>query len=98
MNADQTMIALKEMAPLLAQRGVTGLSIFGSRSAGSARPESDLDVLIDYDPASRFSLLDLLAVARLIEDHIGMKADVVTRTGLHPVLKDAIEKSALRVY
>ena len=72
--------------------------MFGSRAVGTAHPDSDLDVIVDYNPDSRFSLLDLVAVGRIIEECLGIKADVMTRPGLHPVLKDQIEISAVRVY
>lgn len=90
--------ALKALAGVLAERGVTGLSVFGSQLTDKARPDSDIDLIIDYDPASRFSLLDLVAVSRIVEEHLGIKADVMTRPGLHPVLKDKIEGNALRVF
>jgi uncharacterized protein len=98
MTLADAITTLKAMAPVLAQRGVTGLSVFGSRVTGTARSDSDLDVLLDYDPASAFSLLDLVAVGRMIEERLGITADVITRGGLHPMLKDAIEAQAVRVY
>jgi len=92
------MDALERLAPVLSARGVTGLSVFGSQVTGTAHPHSDLDVIVDYDPQSRFSLLDLVAVGRLIEEQTGIKADVMTRRGLHPILKEKIESEAIRVY
>lgn len=89
---------LKNLQHVLAARGVTGLSVFGSRVKGDARDDSDLDIIVDYDPESHFSLLDLAAVARIVEEETGLKADVMTRPGLHPVLKDDIETSAIRVF
>ena len=90
--------ALKDLQAMLVARGVTGLSVFGSQIRGEAKDESDLDLIIDYDPESRFSLLDLVAVGRIIEEHMGVKADVMTRQGLHPLLKDNIEAEAIRVF
>lgn len=94
----EKIIALKSLAAVLAQRGVTGLSVFGSQVTGKARPNSDIDVIVDYDPNSHFSLLDLAAIGRIIEERIGIKADVMTRPGLHPILKDQIESNALRIF
>lgn len=98
MALNDTIDELKALAPLLAPRGVTGLSIFGSRATGTYRTDSDLDVILDYDPESHFSLIDLVAVSRIIEDRTGFKADVMTRRGLHPVIKHDIETQAIRVY
>jgi predicted nucleotidyltransferase len=98
MTLDQTISALEELSPVLTARGVTRLSVFGSQVTGKAHPESDLDVIVDYDPDSRFSLLDLVAVGRIIQERTGIKADVMTRRGLHPVLKSKIEFEEIRVY
>jgi len=47
---------------------VTKLAIFGSRARGDARPDSDLDVLVEVEPDSRFSMLDLIGVEHIIKD------------------------------
>ena len=83
---------------MLAARGLTGLSVFGSQATGEARSDSDLDVIVDYASLSRFSLLDLVAVSRIIEEETGIRTDVMTRRGLLPVLKDKIESAAIRGY
>jgi len=98
MNPSEPIAAFKSLAPLFAARGVTGLSVFGSRTTGEARADSDIDVIVDYNPDSRFSLLDLVAVGRIIEEYLGIKADVITRPGLHPVLRHEIESKSIRVY
>ena len=79
-------------------RGATGLSIFGSRARGDFRPDSDLDGIVDYDPSRKFSLLDLVAIERMIETHLGLRADLTTRAALHPLLKDRILAEAERVF
>ena len=44
---------LKELAPALRAAGVKRLSLFGSRARGDARPDSDLDVLIERTSAAK---------------------------------------------
>ena len=46
-------------------RGVSGLWIYGSRARGDHRPGSDLDLFVDYDRDSEFSLLRLAGIKRM---------------------------------
>lgn len=78
--------------------GVIALHLFGSTADGTAGPDSDLDVLIDLDEGRKFSLFDLVGVKLFIETELSVDADVVTRSGLHPMLREAIERSAIRVF
>jgi predicted nucleotidyltransferase len=63
MTREDIIAKLKESSPALRAEGVTALAIFGSPARGDAQPDSDLDVLIDIDPKSRFSLLNLSGVS-----------------------------------
>lgn len=74
------------------------LYLFGSAARDKARPDSDLDLFIDYDPARRFSLLDLVGIKQLLEEQMSAEIDITTRDSLHPMLKDDIERSAVRVF
>jgi predicted nucleotidyltransferase len=68
------------------------------RARGDERPDSDLDVFIEYDPNSSFSLLDLAGIKLILEDRLGIKVHITTRNSLHPMLKAGIEKEAIRVF
>jgi len=54
-------------------------------------------VFVDRDPAKRFGFMELTELEFLLRDILGAEVDVSTRTGLHPALSEAIEKSAIRV-
>lgn len=82
----------------LRARGVASLALFGSLVRGEAGPDSDVDVLIDIAPDARFSLIDLVAVKQLLEDHLGRSVDVVTREGLEPSFEERVSKEYERVF
>ena len=88
---------LTEHADALRALGVTGLHLFGSTATGDSRPGSDLDLLIDHGPG-KFSLFDLVGIKLFLEDELSVETDVVTRAGLHPALRDAIERSAVKIF
>jgi hypothetical protein len=73
-------------------------SRIGRAARGSSRPDSDLDVFVEYDPARKFSLLDLAGLKLLIEEELGLEAHITTRDSLHPRLKPSIEPQAIQVY
>ena len=72
MTRDEIIAKLRATVPALKAEGVTSLVIFGSRSRGDARADSDLDVLIEVDP-TRLSLLDLVGVEHVIKGATGLE-------------------------
>jgi predicted nucleotidyltransferase len=98
MNRSDIIEQLRENADAIRGMGATSLYLFGSAARDKARPDSDLDLFIDYDPALRFSLLDLVGIKQFLEEQMSAETDVTTRDSLHPMLKDDIERSAVRVF
>jgi predicted nucleotidyltransferase len=88
---------LKENEEAIRALGATSLYLFGSTARDEARPDSDVDVFIEYDP-SRFTLFELAGIKNLIEEELGIEVDVTTRNSLHPLLKRRIEQSAIQVF
>jgi predicted nucleotidyltransferase len=82
----------------LRQRGLTSLALFGSVVRGAARPDSDIDLLVDVTPGAQFSLIDLVAVKDFLEDQLGRKVDVVTKGGLKPAIRDRVLREAEAVF
>jgi len=98
MNRAEAIARLRGSAGAIKARGATSLYLFGSTARNEARPGSDLDLFIDYDPEKKFSLVDLVGLKLLLEDELGIGVDVTTRDSLHPMLRSEIEISAVRVF
>jgi predicted nucleotidyltransferase len=78
----------EDIKRIAAQHGAYNVRVFGSVARGDARPESDVDLLIEAGPttSSWFPaglILDL-------EDLLGCRVEVVTEKALHPELRDAV--------
>jgi uncharacterized protein len=58
------------------------VAVFGSVARGEARPGSDLDLLVDFEPGA--SPLDHVGLFQDLEELLGVGVDVVTRSGLKP--------------
>jgi predicted nucleotidyltransferase len=98
MTREEIIAKVRETAPALRAEGVTKLAIFGSRARGDAGPDSDLDVLIDIDPAARFSLLNLSGVGLIVEDVTGLKTQVTTRCSLNERIAQRIADDLIEVF
>jgi putative addiction module CopG family antidote len=95
---DEVVAELAALEKPLRQRGLTSLALFGSAVRSTARPDSDIDVLVDVAPDAQFSLIDLVAVKDFLEDHLGRRVDVVTRGGLEPAIRDRVLREAQAVF
>ncbi|MCJ9671577.1 MULTISPECIES: nucleotidyltransferase family protein [unclassified Neorhizobium] len=98
MNRSDAIQKLQQRADAVKGMGATAMYLFGSTARDEAHAPSDLDLFIDYDPATRFSLLDLVGIKQFLEEELAVEVDVTTRSSLHPMLRTDIEQSAIRVF
>lgn len=89
---------LQEALPRLRKEfAVDRLYLHGSRLRGEADPESDLDVLVDFQDSEagrQVSLLDFIALKQKLEDLLEMEVDLGEREALHgPAGKHIKEKA-----
>lgn len=98
MTRADAIARLKEHADAIRALGGTSLDLFGSTSRDEARPDSDLDLFMDYDPLGNFNLLDLVAAKRLLEEGLGVPVDLTTRDGLHRLISHDIQANAIRIF
>lgn len=89
---------LLALAEEMRSRGATGLFVYGSVARDDARASSDIDLFIDYDPASRFNAFDLIGIQHFLHERLPFTIDITTRDGLHPTLRPDIEASAVRIF
>jgi predicted nucleotidyltransferase len=80
---------LKTYDAALRENGATALFIFGSRSRGTGRPYSDLDLFIDYDPTAMIpNMFRLMQIEEKISQALGIPDTITTRNALHPLMKE----------
>jgi len=93
MDRETAVRTLRRHARELRAEGVAALYLFGS----TARGDSDVDLFFEYDNPN-FSLIELVRVKDRVRTILGVRADVMTRDSLHPMLRERIEASAIRVF
>lgn len=88
--------ALEKLRALdLTTFGVKYLELFGSTARDQARPESDLDLLVEFEGS-----VDFMRYARLwnyLEDTLGVKVDLVIKDSLRHELRPCVEPEVIRV-
>jgi uncharacterized protein len=79
---------------LRTQHGVAALSVFGSFARDEARPDSDIDLLVEFNRP-----VGLFAFGRLqdrLSEILGRRVDLATPASLHRSLRDRILAEAIR--
>jgi len=90
----RTLLAHREV---LQQFEVRQLRLFGSTLRGEAGDASDIDLLVDYDPAARVGLFAFVRLQRRLSELLGRPVDLATPDALHPALREGILREAVRV-
>jgi predicted nucleotidyltransferase len=82
----------EEILRIAARHGAHNVRVFGSVVRGEARPDSDVDFLVDMDPGR--TLLDMGGLLMELREILGREVDVVTERGLKARTRDRIIKEA----
>lgn len=91
-------IPFEELADFCRRYEVRELALFGSTVGQDHRPDSDVDLLVSFEPATRVTFLTLARMQRELEVLLGRKVDLVPKDGLKPVIRDHILATARVLY
>jgi predicted nucleotidyltransferase len=94
----ETLKILKDHQAELQRRGVKHAAVFGSVARGDAREDSDIDLLIDLDPAHPMGLFGYASLKLYIQELLEGDADVVNRKTVKPLLRHAIMRDAVDAF
>ena len=97
-SLSQILEALQAHEAELRRLGVRHAAMFGSLARGEARPDSDIDVLVDLDPDRPMGIFEYARLKLYISELLGGVGDVVNRKTLKPLLRDAILREAVNAF
>lgn len=86
------------LAEVCRRYGVRELSLFGSAVRDEMRPESDIDIMVEFEPGVRIGLIKFESLVDELESLTGRKVDLVTTRGLNPWVRPTVLKDARVIY
>ena len=95
MGRDDVIGQLKANLSRLSEFKIKSLALFGSVARDEAKPDSDVDILVEFDGPATFDRYMELKI--FLEDLLGRSVDLVTRKGVRPELAPYVEQEARRV-
>jgi len=98
MKRDEVLAILRQHEATLRARGVCHAALFGSIARGDARPDSDVDIMIELAPDNT---LDLFQYSGLISDIASLfpiRVDVVDRDALKPYVRAPAARDAIYAF
>ena len=93
-----TQVEEAKLADLCRLYGVRELSLFGSAARNEMRPESDIDLLVEFLPDAQVDLVDYAGLMLDLSRLLGRKVDLVSKNGLKPLIRAAVLEEARLVY
>src|SRR4051812_20885023 len=95
LTKDQVAERLAAHAEELRSLGVRSLDLFGSTVRGNARPDSDVDLLVEFDEVP--GLVGYVRIQHRLQDILGRRVDLVMASGLKPRIRERVLSEARRV-
>jgi predicted nucleotidyltransferase len=95
---DEIIERLRESRHHLDRFGVSSLALFGSVVRDEARPQSDVDLLVEFEPGRPDGLFQFVELKNVLEGILGRPVDLITAANIKPRLKARILGEAVRVF
>jgi predicted nucleotidyltransferase len=88
----------ERIAEFCGRHRIRRLAFFGSILRDDFRPDSDIDVLVEFEPGHRVGLLRLTAMELELSDLVGRKVDLNTAGSLSPYYRNEVLREARDLY
>lgn len=94
MTTPRLSVAHDEIVAFCRHHHIRRLSFFGSVLGDDFRDDSDVDVLVEFEPGHRVGLIGLARIERELSQILGRKADVRTPGDLSRYFRDEVVRTA----
>jgi predicted nucleotidyltransferase len=97
-DAAPLRIPSEELTNFCRRYQVRELALFGSMLGPDFDSDSDVDLLVSFEPAARITFLTLARMQRELEAIMGRPVDLVPRDGLKPIIRSQVLATARVLY
>jgi len=95
-SRDEILDILRSLKNDLASRyRVRSIGVFGSFARKEAGADSDVDILVDFNPGA--DLFDLIELSQYLEEKIGRRVDLATPRALRPEIREGVFRDVVYV-
>jgi len=98
MIRDTVIATLRAHEADLRSKGVTRAALFGSSARGEAMPGSDLDIMVEIDPAAHVDLYRYVGITQFIAGLFAGPVDVVERAAMIPSVRKTADQDAVYAF
>jgi predicted nucleotidyltransferase len=98
MNAEDAIATLRRNESALRARGVAHAAVFGSVARGVNRPDSDLDILVEFEPGTEGTMYDYIRFKEYVAGLFEGPVDVIDRAALKPHLRAPAVRDAVYAF
>jgi uncharacterized protein len=95
MGKEDVIAKLRVDKSLLGEFSIKALYLFGSVVRGEENQESDIDILVEFDPEAHVGLFKFGRLQRRLSEIVGRTVDLTTPEALHPALRGRILEKAV---
>jgi len=88
----------EQLAEICRRYHVRELSLFGSVLRDDYRYDSDIDVLVEFEPDARIGFFGLAQLQRELTSLFGRPVDVVPKKGLNPTIRQSVLTTSEVIY
>ncbi len=95
---EKIRVPRKQLQAFCQRYQVRRLALFGSLARGEAQPESDVDLLVTFQPGTQVGFLTFGRMQRELAEMFKRPVDLVPQDGLKPVIRETILAEAREIY
>jgi predicted nucleotidyltransferase len=91
-------IPAEKIAEICRRYGIQEMAVFGSAARGDMRPDSDVDIVVEFFPETKYGLREYQAIEDELVAVFGRRVDLGTKQYIKPHVKAHIMKDARVIY